>query len=143
MAKSTKYKISFFSTLVDLANDGYLSSACSTFTNIVLVTVLGMIIRVDAIEAFPCYSHQTKKLRRWILFFSDAKNFAFFFENFCPYFWLAQIEIWDAIVFTMESDSLSNFRSRFIIWNCEILSGNTVFRSLKIVKNTKNTVFLR
>ena len=76
-------------------------------------------------------------------FFQTQKILHFFFENFCPYFWLAQIEIWDAIVFTMESDSLSNFRSRFIIWNCEILSGNTVFRSLKIVKNTKNTVFLR
>ena len=43
-------------------------------------------IRVDAIEAFPCYSHQTKKLRRWILFFSDAKNFAFFFWKFLSLF---------------------------------------------------------
>ena len=48
--------------------------------------IFTVIFRVDAIEAFPCYSHQTKKLRRWILFFSDAKNFAFFFWKFLSLF---------------------------------------------------------
>ena len=103
-------------------------------------------IRVDAIEAFSCLSYRTKKLRIWVVFFSLKKFLDIFFEIFHSAFWLAENKTVVFAIFTTESDSLWNFRSRFIIWNSKIMRENMFFWALKIEKNVyfeKKSVSLR
>jgi hypothetical protein len=98
-------------------------------------------IRVDVIEAFSCLSYRTKKLRILVVFFFTEKNFGYFFWNFSFAFWLAENKTVVFAICTTESDSLWNFRSRFIIWNSVIMRENIFFERWKSKKNRKKRLF--
>ena len=103
-------------------------------------------IRVDAIEAFSCLSYRTKKLRIWVIFFFTEKFFGYFFWNFSFCFLIGWKQNCSFCYLTTASDSSWNFRSRFIIWNSEIMRENMFFWALKIEKNVyfeKKSVSLR
>ena len=100
-------------------------------------------IRVDAIEAFSCLSYRTKKLRIWVIFFFTEKFFGYFFWNFSFCFLIGWKQNCSFCYLTTASDSSWNFRSRFIIWNSEIMRENMFFWALKIEKKTKKTFILK
>ena len=103
-------------------------------------------IRVDAIEAFSCLSYRTKKLRTWVVFFFTEKIFGYFLWNFSFCFLIGWKQNCSFCYLTTASDSSWNFRSRFIIWNSEIMRENMFFWALKIEKNVyfeKKSVSLR
>ena len=103
-------------------------------------------IRVDAIEAFSCLSYRTKKLRIWVIFFFTEKFFGYFFWNFSFCFLIGWKQNCSFCYLTTASDSSWNFRSRFIIWNSEIMRENMFFDRWKSKKNVyfeKKSVSLR
>ena len=91
-------------------------------------------IRVDAIEAFSCLSYRTKKLRIWVIFFFTEKFFGYFFWNFSFCFLIGWKQNCSFCYLTTASDSSWHFRSRFIIWNSEIMRENMFFERWKSKK---------